>query len=246
MRGVACRDAIPLNPLTLCRTNPPRSCLLVPHFRDIITPQPSQWRAPYVPCRVVVRSIARRRLRGCTYGADRGVRFDLQIVNKPSFLEYKGRRFLIIDAPTDRNVQQYIKEFKKHNVTHLVRACAPSYDTAAVVTSGVEVHVRFGVCDSGSVSVVSCATLMLVFLPCLALRACRRWHSRMVIPRHSMCLTHGWTCVTACSRRKSPRLTASRRAPLPLLSTAWPDLAGTFLLRVPGSAGVGRSLTRCL
>ena len=62
------------------------------------------------------------------------------IVNKPSFLEYKGRRFLIIDAPTDRNVQQYIKEFKKHNVTHLVRACAPSYDTAAVVTSGVEVH----------------------------------------------------------------------------------------------------------
>lgn len=62
------------------------------------------------------------------------------IVNKPSFLEYKGRRFLIIDAPTDRNLQHYLKEFQKYGVTHLVRACAPSYDTAPVVAQGVEVH----------------------------------------------------------------------------------------------------------
>lgn len=74
-----------------------------------------------------------------------------QIVNKPSFLEYKGRRFLIIDAPTDRNVQQYIKEFKKYNVTNLVRACSPSYDTAAVVSEGVTVHVSAGSCRQRAV-----------------------------------------------------------------------------------------------
>lgn len=62
------------------------------------------------------------------------------VANKPSFLEYKGQRFLIIDAPTDRNVAHYIREFKKYGVTDLVRACDPSYSTDAVVASGVEVH----------------------------------------------------------------------------------------------------------
>ena len=76
-------------------------------------------------------------------------------MNKPSFLEYKGRRFLIIDAPTDRNVQQYIKEFKKYNVTNLVRACSPSYDTAAVVSEGVSVHVSMG-CDVLAPGTVVC------------------------------------------------------------------------------------------
>ncbi len=49
-------------------------------------------------------------------------------------------RFLIIDSPNDANVESYIREFKKHNVVDVVRACDPSYDREKVEREGVHVH----------------------------------------------------------------------------------------------------------
>jgi protein tyrosine phosphatase type 4A len=47
---------------------------------------------------------------------------------------------LIFDAPTDQNIDLYVKEMKKHNVTHLVRACDPSYETDKLQSCAIEVH----------------------------------------------------------------------------------------------------------
>jgi hypothetical protein len=44
------------------------------------------------------------------------------VANKPSFIEHGHMRFLIIDAPTDVNVEAYLREFKLVNVCELVRA----------------------------------------------------------------------------------------------------------------------------
>jgi len=60
--------------------------------------------------------------------------------NAPSLVEYKTSRFLIFDAPTDQNLDLYIKEMKKYNVKHLVRACDPSYETDKLTSGGIEVH----------------------------------------------------------------------------------------------------------
>jgi protein tyrosine phosphatase type 4A len=62
------------------------------------------------------------------------------VANKPSFVERGALRFLIIDAPTDVNIEAYIKEFKAHNVTELVRACECGYNAERIVKSGVTVH----------------------------------------------------------------------------------------------------------
>eukprot|EP01138_Halocafeteria_seosinensis_P012758 gb/GECG01013034.1/.p1 GENE.gb/GECG01013034.1/~~gb/GECG01013034.1/.p1 ORF type:complete len:181 (+),score=22.00 gb/GECG01013034.1/:1-543(+) len=63
-----------------------------------------------------------------------------KVANAPSFIEFKNLRFLIIDAPTDANVEAYLSEFKKHHVTDLVRACESHYSAERVQKSGVQVH----------------------------------------------------------------------------------------------------------
>lgn len=59
--------------------------------------------------------------------------------NPPSVVEYKNWKFLIFDAPTDANLESYIREFKKHNVTNVVRACDPSYGTELLLKEGIQV-----------------------------------------------------------------------------------------------------------
>jgi len=59
--------------------------------------------------------------------------------NPPSLIQYKGWKFLILDAPTDANVELYVKELKRYNVTHLVRACDPSYSIDKLTKEGIEV-----------------------------------------------------------------------------------------------------------
>jgi len=62
------------------------------------------------------------------------------IVNKPSLIEYKHLKFLIMDAPKPSNLHLYIKECKKYNVTSIVRISEPSYDKAEVEAAGVVLH----------------------------------------------------------------------------------------------------------
>ncbi|KAH9584317.1 Dual specificity phosphatase [Trypanosoma melophagium] len=49
-------------------------------------------------------------------------------------------RFLILDAPSPSSVPTYVKLLQRHNVTHMVRACGPTYNAEAFAAHGVEVH----------------------------------------------------------------------------------------------------------
>ncbi|CAE7318650.1 unnamed protein product [Symbiodinium sp. KB8] len=49
-------------------------------------------------------------------------------------------RFLITDSPTDRNVEAYVREYKAHHVSHLVRTCDPTYALTRVKAEGIVVH----------------------------------------------------------------------------------------------------------
>ena len=60
--------------------------------------------------------------------------------NPSSLVEYKDWKFLIFDAPTDANLDTYIKELKTYNITHLVRACDPSYSTDKLEKAGIAVQ----------------------------------------------------------------------------------------------------------
>jgi len=61
-------------------------------------------------------------------------------LNPPTLLEYKGWKFLIFDAPTDANIEAYLKELKKNNVSIVVRACDPSYSIEPLEKEGISVH----------------------------------------------------------------------------------------------------------
>ena len=65
------------------------------------------------------------------------------IINKPTLIEFKNLRFLIMDAPRQANLHLYLKECKKHNVVHIVRISEPSYGKEEVEAAGITLHVRF-------------------------------------------------------------------------------------------------------
>jgi len=60
--------------------------------------------------------------------------------NPPSLVEYKSLRFLIMDAPSTSNLEIYIQEMKKYNVTNLVRVCEPTYPKETVEANNIKVH----------------------------------------------------------------------------------------------------------
>jgi protein tyrosine phosphatase type 4A len=49
-------------------------------------------------------------------------------------------RFLITDCPTESTLTYYLEEFKRYNVTHVVRCCQPTYATARLTHAGIQVH----------------------------------------------------------------------------------------------------------
>lgn len=60
------------------------------------------------------------------------------LAGKPTFIVWGKLRFLLMDAPRDSNLPQYLREAKHHNVTALVRVCEPTYSTAEVEAAGIQ------------------------------------------------------------------------------------------------------------
>jgi len=63
----------------------------------------------------------------------------MSAVSRPTLIETKNQRFLIMDAPTDSNLPKYIEILKKTKVKHVVRTCSPTYRTEALVKEGIPV-----------------------------------------------------------------------------------------------------------
>ncbi|ORX93355.1 phosphatases II [Basidiobolus meristosporus CBS 931.73] len=57
-----------------------------------------------------------------------------------SFIEYKDLRFLILDCPTNSNIQIYLREFHHYLVTDVVRVCEPTYSTEPLINAGIAIH----------------------------------------------------------------------------------------------------------
>mmetsp|Transcript_3813 Transcript_3813/g.4932 ORF Transcript_3813/g.4932 Transcript_3813/m.4932 type:complete len:164 (-) Transcript_3813:293-784(-) len=62
------------------------------------------------------------------------------IPNPPSLVTRNQLKFLIFDAPSDSNIQLYVEQCKKHNVSDVVRVCESTYDTSPMVKAGIKVH----------------------------------------------------------------------------------------------------------
>jgi protein tyrosine phosphatase type IVA len=63
------------------------------------------------------------------------------IGTKPTLIEVGPMRFLIMDAPRQANLHIYIKEMAKHQVSHVVRVCEPTYNgTGELQAAGMKLH----------------------------------------------------------------------------------------------------------
>nr|AIY30229.1 protein tyrosine phosphatase PRL [Entamoeba histolytica] len=63
-----------------------------------------------------------------------------KLSNPASLVEYNGLKFLIFDSPTDDNVDNYISELERYNVTDVVRCCHPSYDKKKLINNKIAIH----------------------------------------------------------------------------------------------------------
>lgn len=64
----------------------------------------------------------------------------VRLPNPPSVVEWSGMRFLIMDAPSESNLDLYLRELKRQNVTDLVRVCDPTYSREAVERQNIRIH----------------------------------------------------------------------------------------------------------
>lgn len=58
----------------------------------------------------------------------------------PSLVEFEGLRFLITEAPKNKNLHVFLKTFKKFNVTNIVRISEPLYSADAIEKAGIKLH----------------------------------------------------------------------------------------------------------
>lgn len=64
----------------------------------------------------------------------------MSIGTKPTLIEVKPLKFIIMDAPRPNNLHVYLKEMKKHHVSHVARMCEPTYSVQELQQAGILVH----------------------------------------------------------------------------------------------------------
>ncbi|ORZ37624.1 protein-tyrosine phosphatase-like protein [Catenaria anguillulae PL171] len=57
-----------------------------------------------------------------------------------TLIEYRGLRFVVMDAPSETNVGHYAKELQRFGVTDVARACEPTYSADALSTFSMKLH----------------------------------------------------------------------------------------------------------
>ena len=65
---------------------------------------------------------------------------NLNKFNQPSLVQFENLKFLIMDSPSDLNIEQYVKELVRHGTTDIVRACEPHYQTLHCDSAGITCH----------------------------------------------------------------------------------------------------------
>ncbi|RKO93342.1 protein-tyrosine phosphatase-like protein, partial [Blyttiomyces helicus] len=60
--------------------------------------------------------------------------------NMPTLIEHKHMRFLIFDAPYERDLELYLKEIERHGVTDVVQVRDPTYDRNVFEDHSITVH----------------------------------------------------------------------------------------------------------
>lgn len=68
------------------------------------------------------------------------IRTSSTLPNPLSFIEFKRLRFIVMDAPSENNIETYVNELHRLNVTDVVRLCDPTYRKEAVETRGIRLH----------------------------------------------------------------------------------------------------------
>ena len=49
-----------------------------------------------------------------------------------AIIEYHNYKFMITDSPIDNNLDTYLEQYQKHNVSTIVRLCESYYDTSCL------------------------------------------------------------------------------------------------------------------
>ena len=65
------------------------------------------------------------------------------MINKPSLIVHQRLKFLIMDAPSRENVEDYAMQLSILGAKNLVRTCEGNYDETVFATHGIRVHVIF-------------------------------------------------------------------------------------------------------
>ncbi|CAM9138386.1 unnamed protein product [Discosporangium mesarthrocarpum] len=60
------------------------------------------------------------------------------LATKPSLVEWRKLRFVVMDAPKANNLHLYLRELKKHNVVRVIRVCEETYPASEVEAAGMQ------------------------------------------------------------------------------------------------------------
>jgi hypothetical protein len=64
------------------------------------------------------------------------------MLNKPSLVTHQKLRFLIMDAPSRENAEDYAMHLNLLEVKHLVRTCESNYEPSIFERHGIQIYVK--------------------------------------------------------------------------------------------------------